>query len=180
MAFFISILSTGIYSGIINTISVATTTTCYLAKNLYINSNVARVLKQIDIERKLLMIDNFVSYFGENLESSLQNMDCDMETCLKRYYKNGKAVPGIPEQGFGLAGKDPIKLSLLFVQQSTSEIHRLISEIDEKNREHRQKWFYKWRCLNVDGLLQDLKTETKILDKRFHDMIRIAKIIKIN
>lgn len=41
---------------------------------------------------------------------------------------------------------------------------------------HNSKWFSRWRTLSVDGLVQNLKVEAVVLDKRFDTLIKLKDL----
>jgi hypothetical protein len=167
------ILTQGIYSGIINTISTATMGTCKLVTSIYNyeNPNVTKYLKKLDIERKLDLIQSVIILIGKNTESKTANIKLnDMEKT----------------QIFEMLGSDinlkndPIELCLVYLDEIIQNIHGDLLAINKKVAYHNTIWFSSWRTLDVKVLLKNLKINTKLLTERFDDLTKISLFLKQN
>lgn len=157
------LLTQGIYAGIINAISAVTVGTCNVVTSLYKHKNpdVDKHLKKIDIERRLLLIET-VLHKIQSLSS--QEKIIGMTEELKVIENYDRTM-------------DPIELSLHYLKETIHEIHRNLSDLNEKVQNHQNKWFSSWRTLNIRQQLHELETNSLLLDKRFNDLMKISKFL---
>lgn len=173
MALFIpTIIATGIYAGIINTISSATVNTCFIIKNIYNyqNPDTNIFLRKLDIERRLCLIQSLI----KNINIP-QNSTCDIN------------IDDINQsQLFTMIGSqqniniNPLSLCLRFIQETIQNINNILYKLDVKIKKHHAKWFNSWRVLNVKTLLDELEIQSQLLTNRFDDLTKISMVISYN
>jgi hypothetical protein len=144
------LLLQGIYAGAISAISSLTLKSCGTIKKLYENKNpdVNKIISDLDVEKKLKIIQAYISKVNPNYES-LENLDTMILI------------------------KQPEDLCLKYIHLSIKNIYNILNEINIKIEKHQKKWFQKWRKLNVTSLLDELKIQFKILDDRFDYFVKI-------
>lgn len=158
MAFLIpyTILTQGLYTGILGTISTITIGTCKIISSIYThkNPNVTKFIQELDIERRLKLIEAV-------LNTKHINRKHDHDSVTKINYQID----------------DPVELCLIHVQQIIDVIYANLTDIDKKVAHHNTKWFNTWRSLNIKSKLEQLKINSDILDKRFSDLMEISKFL---
>lgn len=167
MAFYLTaILTQGIYSGIVGTISTATINTCSLARDVYTfqNPDVNKLIKKLDIERRLKLTQAVIKTINRQSESELNDLE-------KTH------VFELMDSKINLSD-DPVELSLISLVEIINAIKKNLQDINTKVANHKQKWFSSWRTLNVHHLLDELKNNMELLDKRFNDLIKIASFLR--
>lgn len=147
-----SIITQGIYTGIISTISNATIKTCNIMQTIYSHENpdIKKVMKELDIERKLKTLE---SIFNIQIPNNTLNEKINLQ-------------------------KDPISLCLLYIIDAIKKIQNDLLLINKKVNSHNLKWFSTWRSLNIKNLLDNLELDCKLLDNRFDDLIKISNLLK--
>lgn len=187
MAMFIpySLITHGLYTGLVSTIGTVTFGTCKLIKSMYSHKNpdVSKVIKELDIERKLKMVQsviNLIHHSSKNNEVKIKLNDLEktqiFELVSQKQYAN-KAEDGY-KQDISIDFDDPIELSLYYLQQTIQDIHNDLDAINQKVTRYNAKWFKSWRTLNVQSLLDNLILNAKILDLRYDDLIKIFSFLK--
>ena len=174
MAFFLpSILVQGIYTGIIGTISSITINTCSMVKTLYTheNPNVNKIIKEIDIDRRLKLIRAVINVINAD---SIKSNSMTMTDLEKTQIVN--MVDSFTANDVG-PNDDPIALCLEYLKEIIIDIHSNINEINVRVKYHNTKWFSKWRSLDIDSVISDLKTNSLILDSRFKDLTKISRFL---
>ena len=172
MAFLIpyTILTQGIYTGIIGTISAVTMGTCRLVTSIYNHQNpdISRVIKKLDIDRRLMLIQavlNTIEHTAKHSEAKLKLNDLEKT------------------QVFELVGaetdlsNDPIELCLVYLHETIQEIHNILSNINDKVEYHNTKWFSSWRTLNVTPFIESLELNSTLLNSRFDDLTKISMFL---
>lgn len=203
MAYFIasSILSQGVYTGILSAISTITIRTCQLITRLYkcTDRGTCNVIKRLDIERKLALI-----------ESVIRSMDIDSSPDVKQHSEpriiNDYKPISVPVKGLAMVssmrdsmsckplakvtntssvrsltdGKhpDPIEVSLTHLRDIINEVHRNIDTLTNKIEYHNSKYFNAMRTLNIEREREDLEINAKILDERYNDFMKIISVMK--
>ena len=163
-----TLLAQGIYSGLITAVSSVTVGTCSIVKSIYTHQNpdVTRVIKELDIERRLKLI-----------QAVLNAVDHPRE--IKNYTKM-KLNDLEKTQIFEIVGEevdlknDPIQLCLFYLHDIIQEIHNNLLDINKKVANHNTKWFSTWRTLNITSYLDNLRLNSKLLDTRFNDLTKIS------
>ena len=162
-----SILLQGIYTGIISTISTVTMGTCKLISSIYTcqHSDINKIMKELDISRRLLIIQAVLSTINQNsIHKNIQIKLNDLEKT----------------QVFNLIGSksdlknDPIELCLIYLQETIYDIHNDLFSIKNRIDYHNTKWFSSWRTLYVTDLIDNLKSNTALLNSRFDDLTKIS------
>lgn len=156
-----TLLTQGIYSGIIHTIGNVTTSICDVVLTIYNhqNINVNNKIKHFDINRRLILIRSVLRTMN-NTSNTLSDME---RTHIHDLIHSRTHLE-----------KDPIELCLTFLNETIHDIYKTLREIDQKVAYHHTKWFVYWRTLNIDALLEQLETQIVILEKIFHDLTRIG------
>mgnify|MGYP003537659321 FL=1 len=182
MAFLIpySLITQGLCTGIVTTISAMTVGSYKVIKSIYNHKNedIQQFLKKLDIERKLALIESAIRHTrsdppieeiipeiptNPNVEitpNHLQNL------CIIENYNRAKSK--------AVTSTDPIHLCLSDLSAIITEIHISLKLIDQKVRSHNRKWFYAYRYLDVQKELNKLETNVKILNDRYEDLIKIS------
>lgn len=158
-----TILAQGIYTGIISTISTTTMGACKIITSLYgiHNPDTVRYIKELDIVRRMNLIRSVLNIIDK--ESPHLKLG-DLEKTL---------IFEMTNVDINL-NKDPIELCLLYLQDTTKRIHKVLTKIKNKVEYHNTKWFSSWRILNVDQLLGELKLHSDLLTARFDDLTKIS------
>lgn len=171
MAFIIpTLLTQGIYTGIIGTISSVTIGTCGLVKSIYTyqNPDVTKIIKELDIERKLNII-----------QAVLHKIDNDSSKLTKiklNDLERTQIFEIINSQTYLM--KDPIELCMVYLHETIQEIHNCLTTINKKVSYHNTKWFCRWRTLNIKTQLENLKINFSLLIQRFDDLTNISIFLK--
>ena len=165
-----TILTQGIYAGIIGTISTVTMGTCRLVTSIYNHRNpdISRVIKKLDIDRRLMLIQavlNSIEHTAKHNEARLKLNDLEKT------------------QVFELVGaetdlsNDPIELCLIYLHETIQAIHDDLSAINNKVEYHTTKWFSSWRTLNITSLIDNLELNAGLLNARFEDLTKISMFL---
>lgn len=158
------ILSKGMYLGVVSAISAATKNTCEFIGTMYMyeNPDINKVFRELDIIRRLHTIELFIrkQYFMDI--SNLHNDD------------------DLPEQFMTIGvdpmqETDPIRACLLYIEDTINNINGILYQVDEKLRIHNQKWLHKWRDSDIATLIDDIHIESKQLDSRFDDLVKLSR-----
>ena len=64
------------------------------------------------------------------------------------------------------------------LERTLSRVHILLEKIHIKTIEHSQKWFGRWRRLNVSTETKELMTEFRLLEKRFNLLHKVLMVYK--
>lgn len=162
-----TIFAQGIYTGLISIISGVTTNACGMVKSIYTHKNpdVSRVLREMDIERRLKLI-----------QSVLNNIEHTPEYPVSKIKLNDMEKTQIFEMVGAQSDldSDPIELCLFYLHDSMQEIHNSLTAINQKVENHNKKWFSSWRTLNIKPLLDNLKLNSMLLNDRFNDLTKIS------
>ena len=173
MAFMIpTIITHGIYTGIINTISSATVNTCGLVKSIYIyqNPNVTKLIKSLDIERRLELISAVINSIDKESNDKI-------DTSLS-FIELEKSQVHILNDTHVNKNMDPIELCLKYLHEIIRKINLILLNINKKVANHEKKWFSSWRTLNIQNLLDDLELNSYLLNNRFDDLTKIAVFLR--
>lgn len=169
MAFLLpyTIVSQGIYTGLVSTISMLTMTTCSIVKTIYTHQNpdTNKLIIELDLERRLYLVQSVL-----NVLSQKDNYNTKINDLEKTQIFN------IMEKKEDLA-LDPIELCLKYIHQTVKNINLILKAINDKVAYHQTKWFYSWRTLNVKPLLDTLQMHSKLLDSRFDDLTKISNFL---
>lgn len=190
MAFLIpySLITQGLCTGIVTTISAMTVGSYKVIKSIYNhqNSDVQHFLKKLDIERKLALIEAVITHtkgtstppieFAEPIEPNEHDTGVEMTPnhlqnlyLIDNYNRTFKSKAPIT---------DPIHLCLTDLSNIITEININLKTIDQKVRTHHRKWFHSYRYLNVQKELDKLECNVKILNDRYEDLIKISVLMK--
>jgi hypothetical protein len=157
-----TLLAQGIYSGLIGTISAVTMGTVAVVQSVYTHRNpdADRVLKKLDIERRLKLFEAILNKINEKTKTELDDISrAEISTIINADVK---------------ITSDPIALCLEFLHETITNITVLLGNLERKIYNHEQKWFSKWRVLDISSYLSDLEDQSKILSERFDDLTKIA------
>jgi hypothetical protein len=172
MAFIIpTILAQGIYTGIIGTISSVTIGTCTLVKSIYThqNPNVNNIIKKMDIERRLHLIQAVLNMIDKESNTKMANIKLNNLEKTEIFEMVGSKIDLMT---------DPIELCLVYLHEIIQEIHKDLTAINKKVTYHNTKWFSAWRTLNIEPLVDNLKTNSDLLENRFNDLTKISIFLK--
>ena len=73
---------------------------------------------------------------------------------------------------------ESILKALQNLERTLSRVQILLEKIHIKTIENKQKWFVRWRSLNVSTETKELMTEFKLLEKRFNLLHKILMVYK--
>ena len=165
-----TLLAQGLYSGLITMISTVTMGTCSTIKSIYTHKNpdITKVIRKLDIERRLNLI-----------ESVLNAKEIHSEPQLAKMKLNDLEKTQVFEIVRGENDKfdDPIELCLTYLHEIIQEIHNNLTAINKKVLYHGTKWFSTWRTLNIKGQLEMLQINSDLLESRFNDLIKISQFL---
>lgn len=163
MAFIISTVAQGVYTGIISLISTNTMAACSVVKQLYTykNPEVDKLLNDIDLEAKMNIYKATIYQLMVNTSPELSDLQ---RTQL------------IAACNTNIDTTDPVKLCLKYLCNNINNIHSSLHSINNKVKYHQTKYFHKWRVLDIDNEIKRIKKEIKIMDNRFNTMINLLKI----
>lgn len=68
---------------------------------------------------------------------------------------------------------------LISLEQVISNIQSILSDIERKQLKHLNKWFRKWRSINLEREIEILHTYAGVLEDRFKYMMNINEIIRV-
>lgn len=163
MAFIISTVAQGVYTGIISLISTNTMAACGIVNQLYKykNPEVNKLLNNIDLEAKM---DIYKAAIHQLITSTSPELSDLGRTQL------------FDACNSSVTTSDPIKLCLKYLCQNISIIHGLLQKINKKIIYHQSKYFHKWRVLDIDDEIKKIKKEMKIMEKRFQLLINLVRL----
>lgn len=170
MAFMIpyTILVDGVYAGLIGTISAITIGSCSIIKSLYVyqNPDVTKIIKELDIDRRLKLIRAVMN----NIQRHPQKQNPKMSELEKSQICEliGSTID---------LSNDPIEICLISLKETIKDINNDLSIINQKIAYHNTKWFNSWRKLNIQRYLENLKTNSHLLDLRFNDLTKICSFL---
>lgn len=170
MALFIpTIITQGIYSGFIGTVSTVTIKACTTISYLsyYENPDVKKILDELDIQYRLHIIKAVLNKF--NIESSYKLVMAPLDDLEKTQVFNI-----INENK---VNTDPIKLCLDHLYSTIRKIDRILLQINNKIIKHNDKWFSTWRHLNLEPFVSELKLNSNLLETRFKNFMLITEFI---
>lgn len=167
-----ALITQGIYSGLIGTISTITMGTCGIITSIYNHKNpdVTKFLKKLDIEKKLNLIESVLDKY-----SSQKKITTDSSEIYKLYSKNQNFNFKIMDDYEKKS--DPIELCLQYLREIITDIHLNLTDIDNTVKYHKTKWFNSWRKLSIKKKLEQLEINSNLLDKRFNDLIKITELV---
>lgn len=165
-----TIITQGIYSGFIGTVSTVTIKACTTISSLsyYDNPDVKKILIELDIEYRLSIIKSVLYKFDVSSSRKLWQQplnDLEKTQIFTMITDNNDL------------DKDPVRLSLAHLYATIKNIDYILKQIDLKIARHNSKWFSYWRYLNIDSLLIDLKTNSVQLETRFNNFLTISEFI---
>ena len=165
-----TLLAQGIYSGLISAVSSVTVGTCRIVKSIYTHQNpdVTRVVKELDIERRLKLIQSVLNAVDQPRENNYTKMKLNDLEKTQIFEIVGEEVN---------LNNDPIQLCLFYLHDIIQEIHNNLSDINKKVAYHNTKWFSTWRSINISPYLDNLRLNSKLLDLRFNDLTRISSFL---
>lgn len=159
MAFLIpyTLISQGIYAGLVGTIGSVTIRTCSMLAFVYQidNPDVNFLIVELDIVRKLDLMQAVIN----SVNNGTKHAHAHAHACTH-------------------AATDPIGLSLMYLRETINNIHKDLENINKKINNHKAKWFNNWRNINVKPYLDSLKVNVGLLDKRFDDFKSMVILFK--
>lgn len=161
-----TLLTQGIYTGIIGTISTITMSTCRIITSIYNqkNPNINAHLRKLDIEHQLKIIGSVLHklHYSDKIgKHKIENNNLSEFNIIEDYTKS----------------LDPIELCLIYIKESIDEINKNLIDIDNTVRYHNTKWFSSWRKLNIKKKLEILELNAVQLNKRFDYLIKITNFL---
>lgn len=162
-----TLLTQGIYTGIVSTISAVTIKSCYLIKTVYLHQhpNISRTIREIDIERRLQLIQSVINLIDDNSRNDEATIKLDDMEKTQIFDIIGSRVQ---------LQSDPIELCLQFLHEIIQDIHNDLFAINRKVSHHNKKWFATWRTLNILPLIENLRINSVLLENRFNDLTKIS------
>lgn len=163
----LALLTAGIYTGLITGISTVTMGTCRLITSIYNHENpdVRRYFKQIDLERKLKLVEAVIKKIPQKKDQQVKITGTMQDTIVFDVVSGEATIMS-----------DPIELSLYYLQEIMVEIQKVVQKIHDKADRHKNKWFNTWRTLNIKDLSSELENDIKILDDRYNDLLQIINL----
>jgi anti-anti-sigma regulatory factor len=171
MAFTIpyTIITQGICAGLISTIGTMTFGSYRLIKSVctHKNPDINKLIGDLDIERRLKLIKSVVDAqkYGQCV---LKNNSLE--------YSNSHCN-NVLESTIIQSADNPIELCLSYLQETITNIHMNLFDINNKVIYHKTKWFNSWRTLNIKRELEALRLNSNLLESRFNDFIEISKLM---
>lgn len=166
-----ALLTQGIYAGLIGAISTVTMSACSAIRTIYNykNADVNHIIKLLDIERKLIIIQSILNITTNSNtlpgKTSLELTDLEKTHVFELIKKKTDLT------------KDPIQLCLIFLHEAIENIHKDLSVIHEKIDCHNNKWFNYWRSLNIKHLITNLEADIIIMNERFDYLMKISAFL---
>lgn len=159
-----TLLNQNIYSGIIGMISTVVFGTCKIIRSIYFHKypDVTKIITDLDIERRLKLVESVVTAKETQKYTKLNIKDLEKSIILEMMEVHN----------------NPIELCLASLHEIIQRIHNNLMEINSKVARHNKKWFSSWRTLNLNKQLDDLKTNSKLLDLRFADLIMVSNFLE--
>ena len=71
------------------------------------------------------------------------------------------------------SSSESVKICLKNIGETMIKLEKNIKNIEEKIKEHKNLWFYRFRTPNYINLIKDLEIDIKILSDRFDLLIKI-------
>lgn len=169
-----ALLTQGIYAGIIGAISTVTISACRTIKTIYNyqNSDISSVIRKMDIERQLVVIQSILTITHTSKSETMKNSTSNLKLTNMEKTQIFDIIEKKPD-----AQNDPIKLCLIFLRESIENIHTDLTKIYEKIENHKSKWFNYWRTLDIKHLVENLESDTKILNERFEYLMKISAFL---
>ena len=180
MAFLIpySLITQGLCTGIVTTISTMTVGSYKVIKSIYVHKNedIHLFLKKLDIDRKLSLIESVISSSKSPQSETSTDLTNELEITpshlrnlhlIENYHRSKSKNTNIT---------DPIQLCLTDLSTIITEIHINLKSIDQKVHSHNRKWFQSCRTLNVQKELERLEINVKIMNDRYEDLIKISML----
>lgn len=164
-----TLLSNGIYTGVLSSIGTMTNGIYKTIKSIYNyqNPDITKHIKSLDLEYKLKLIG-----------SILHNQTL-IPTLNSKEHINNKSIifTTVQNSTSNLStASSPIEISLVYLSNSIKEVHYNLVQINQKVLYHQTKWFNSWRSLNIINLLSDLETNTSVLQSRFDTFVKMYHI----
>ena len=167
-----AILKHGLYSGLIDAVGTVTFGTCNIVKSMYAKKNpdVLLIIKELDIERKLKVVQsvvNAIEHSNETGQTKLKLNDLEKTQIFQTISAKNASIDC-----------DPIEISLKYLKQTIQDINNDLQSINQKMGRYNKKWFKSWRKLNIQQFLDSLKLNAKLLDLRYDDLTKIFLFLK--
>lgn len=147
-----AIISNGVYSGLLGTLSKITINTCTTIKSIFNHKNpdINTFLRKLDIKVSLEVIESALKKKYAHYFSNIDDIDefIVLDSDVRIY-------------------NDPEIVCLQNLSNVIINIHKILEKIDNKVERHKKKWFTNWRYLSVIKELEQLEIENQLLDKRF-------------
>lgn len=150
----------GLYTSVISTMSTNIFGACKVVSVIihHKNPDVNIILNRLDINCKLQTIECLLSTLGFLNEQ-------------------------LPEDFYPITNpdekKNPIELSLFFLNDIINTIHQDLDRLNGKVTRHHNKWFNTWRTLNISKETTKLEDDCTILDQRFKRFIKVCEIYNL-
>lgn len=159
------ILTQGIYTGVITTISKITINSALLIKSIYNHENpdIIKIINELDLDQRFKII-----------QSVLYKLDLTTNNITLTNLDKTQIFNIIDEE---LNENDPIELCLKYIHENINQIHHNLVLINRKIDNHKKKWFNKWRTLNIEPYIQNIKNNSNKLNLRFDDLLKISSLL---
>jgi len=158
-----TLLTQGLYSGVITSISTMTCGMCNVIKSIYKYQNPDAInhIKRLDIEYHIKLISLIVKKY------TISNT-----TDIKERINNKSLIfTTINDTSSKIT--DPIQLSLLYLSIIIKDIHSDLIAINKKVAYHNTKFFNSWRTLDIKSNLETLENNNNILKERLDIFLKL-------
>ncbi|AGF85553.1 hypothetical protein QJ854_gp229 [Moumouvirus goulette] len=173
-----TLLTQGIYAGIISAISGITVKTCGLINSIYRHKypDVNSTIIELDIECQLRIIHSVLNKIQDNKHNKNNTTREIVELNDLDKTRIFELVKLNPDKDVD----DPIELCLTYLRESVENIHLNLANINNKIEYHNTKWFNYWRTLNIKNYVEQLKMHTRLLNERLDRLIKISSFLHQN
>lgn len=164
-----TLLTQGLYSGIITGIGKMTFGIAGVIKTIYRyqNPNINKYIQTLDIEYHINLISSVLRKYSKlgsiNIKEHIGDKSVIFTTIPIKTITN-----------------DPMQISLKYLSQSIEDIHKDLLCIMEDISYHQLKWFNSWRSLNIKKRLDTLEIHNNILKSRYNNFIQIYSAFESN
>ena len=172
-----TLITQGLYSGIISGISTMTFGMCGVIKSIYSHKNpdVDNFIKKLDIEYHINLISIILKNYNKSGTIDIKEHICDKSVIFTVLHEN---YTGLNKDELTQKLENPIQMSLMYLSLIIREIHNDLTVINRQIEYHNSKWFNSWRTMNIRKYLETLEVHNTILINRFNDFMKICVAYK--
>jgi hypothetical protein len=162
-----TLLTQGLYSGVITGISTMTVGMCRIIRSIYSHKNpdVDKLIKKLDIEYHIILISTILKNFNKTGTIDIKEHIGD-KSIIFTVFDESKSNR-----------QDPIQISLTYLSLIIRDIHNDLMVINQQIEYHNTKWLSSWRTLNIKKYLDILEIHNTILVNRYNDFLKIYAAI---